>query len=329
MDKPHWMEHYEVYESNDGSDHGREEAEATATKTLEGNEKGNDNDDDEEMKQRNDKTESHDNISNNDKDGANRNFQLHLQLNTEIASIKRVNKSDQHQDQSQSELEIKLTNGKTLHCDLLLCAMGVLPYTPYCDPKVLSKTSKNGALIVNEFLQARNYPHIFAAGDCCKLESRATVHEKGSDDIHAWFQMQLWSQAQQMGWIAAHAMFYDPKDYENDVHLCFNWELFAHVTKFFNKKCIFLGRFNGQGLRDSEFLKYNTKMKMELEKQQMIKLVVEVNEYTGRERVMGAVLIGDTGLEETCENLILNKTDISKFGDDFLSVDVDLEDMFD
>ena len=41
------------------------------------------------------------------------------------------------------------------------------------------------------------------------------------------------------------------------------------------------------------------------------------------------MLIGDTGLEETFENLILNGTDVSKIEDDLLSVDVDLEDYFD
>lgn len=48
-----------------------------------------------------------------------------------------------------------------------------------------------------------------------------------------------------------------------------------------------------------------------------------------RGRVRGAMLIGDTGLEETFENLILNGTDVSAIGDDLLSVDVDLEDYFD
>ena len=44
-------------------------------------------------------------------------------------------------------------------------------------------------------------------------------------------------------------------------------------------------------------------------------------------RVMGAVLIGETGLEETFENLILNQMDISQF--DLLDPRVDLEDYFD
>lgn len=43
----------------------------------------------------------------------------------------------------------------------------------------------------------------------------------------------------------------------------------------------------------------------------------------------GAMLIGDTGLEETFENLILSGIDVSHIGDDLLSRDVDVEDFFD
>lgn len=41
------------------------------------------------------------------------------------------------------------------------------------------------------------------------------------------------------------------------------------------------------------------------------------------------MLVGDTGLEETFENLILNQTDVTSFGAELLSPDVDIEDFFD
>lgn len=44
-------------------------------------------------------------------------------------------------------------------------------------------------------------------------------------------------------------------------------------------------------------------------------------------RMVGAVLIGETDLEETFENLILNQMDISHL--DILDPRVDLEDYFD
>lgn len=46
-------------------------------------------------------------------------------------------------------------------------------------------------------------------------------------------------------------------------------------------------------------------------------------------RVIGAVLIGDTDMEETFENLILNRLDISHIEDSLLDPEVDIEDYFD
>lgn len=46
-------------------------------------------------------------------------------------------------------------------------------------------------------------------------------------------------------------------------------------------------------------------------------------------RLVGAVLIGETDLEETFENLILNKLDISHVEEHLLDPDVDIEDYFD
>ena len=58
-------------------------------------------------------------------------------------------------------------------------------------------------------------------------------------------------------------------------------------------------------------------------KQEYIKLTV----VSGR--VVGALLIGDTDLEEMLENLILNKLDVSRLGIGLLDPDVDIEDYFD
>ena len=45
--------------------------------------------------------------------------------------------------------------------------------------------------------------------------------------------------------------------------------------------------------------------------------------------MIGAVLIGDTDMEETFENLILNKLDISRIEDSLLDPDIDIENYFD
>lgn len=46
-------------------------------------------------------------------------------------------------------------------------------------------------------------------------------------------------------------------------------------------------------------------------------------------KLEGAMLIGDTDLEETCENLILNRIDLSDYKEDLLNPNIDIEDYFD
>lgn len=46
-------------------------------------------------------------------------------------------------------------------------------------------------------------------------------------------------------------------------------------------------------------------------------------------RLVGAILIGDTDLEETFENLALNQTDLTAFKDHLLDPAIDIDDFFD
>ena len=46
-------------------------------------------------------------------------------------------------------------------------------------------------------------------------------------------------------------------------------------------------------------------------------------------RMQGALLIGETDLDETFENLILNQMDLSAFGEDLLDPNIDIDDFFD
>ena len=46
-------------------------------------------------------------------------------------------------------------------------------------------------------------------------------------------------------------------------------------------------------------------------------------------KLHGAVLIGETEMEETIENLILNQLDVSRFGENLLNPDVDIDDYLD
>ena len=46
-------------------------------------------------------------------------------------------------------------------------------------------------------------------------------------------------------------------------------------------------------------------------------------------RMVGAVLVGETDLEETFENLILNQMDLTPYKDELLNPNIDIEDYFD
>ncbi|XP_058276244.1 pyridine nucleotide-disulfide oxidoreductase domain-containing protein 1 isoform X2 [Hirundo rustica] len=128
--------------------------------------------------------------------------------------------------------------------------------------------------------------------------------------------MRLWTQARQMGWYAAKCMAADALG--ESIEMDFSFELFAHITKFFNYKVVVLGKYNAQGLgSDHELMLRCTKG------HEYVKVVMQNG------RMMGAVLIGETDLEETFENLILNQMDLSAYGEDLLNPDIDIEDYFD
>lgn len=78
-------------------------------------------------------------------------------------------------------------------------------------------------------------------------------------------------------------------------------------------------RFNAQKLAAGG---WHVLLRCDLEKE-YVKVVVKEG------RVQGAVLIGETDLEETMENLILNELDISSFEGSLLDQDFDVEDFFD
>jgi NAD(P)H-nitrite reductase large subunit len=168
------------------------------------------------------------------------------------------------------------------------------------------KVGNDGGLEVNEKLET-SIKDVYAAGDVCTVTWKTSPH---------WFQMRLWSQARQMGDYAARSMW---SAYQNkEIQLDFAFELFAHVTNFFNFKVILLGNFDAKGLgNDYELLIRHT------EGQEYIKVVLHQG------KVQGALLIGDTDLEETMENLILNQLDVSAYGEDLLNPDIDIEDYFD
>ncbi|XP_020810366.1 pyridine nucleotide-disulfide oxidoreductase domain-containing protein 1 [Drosophila serrata] len=206
-------------------------------------------------------------------------------------------------------LSIKLRHedgsSEQLTCDFIVSATGVQPRHEYTTD-VPIKFSEDGGISVDEMMRT-NLPDVYAAGDVCTADWSPAPH---------WFQMRLWTQARQMGSMAGRSMAAVSEG--ETVYQDFCFELFGHVTQLFGYPVVLLGRFNGQDLgQDYEILVRCTRNK------EYIKFVLQNG------RLRGAILIGDTDLAETCENLILNGIDLEPFGDDILNPDIDIEDFFD
>lgn len=152
-----------------------------------------------------------------------------------------------------------------------------------------------------------NIQDVYAAGDVCCASWNLAPH---------WFQMRLWSQALQMGDYAARSMFSAVNNQSITLDFCF--EMFAHITNFFNFKVILLGNYNAKGLDNNYQLLIRCTEGVEY-----VKIVI----YNGR--VQGALFIGETDLEETFENLILNQIDVSSYGENLINPDIDIDDYFD
>jgi len=213
--------------------------------------------------------------------------------------IKNISKSDR--------VRIELTNGKVYDCDFVVSATGVTPNSNFDirDGTNFDIASDSGIKV--DWKMETSLSDIFAAGDVCTVDWTS----------EHWFQMRLWTQARQMGMYAAKCMYF--KHINETLLQDFCFELFTHVTSFFGFKVILLGLYNAQGLdkKDCELLVRVTNG------QEYIKLVLQNG------RVVGAMLIGDTDLEEMCENLILNQIDVTNLMDDLLDPNIDIEDYFD
>jgi len=180
---------------------------------------------------------------------------------------------------------------KTYKCDLTCVAIGVNDYLPF--------TPSN---VVNMNMQLAHDQNSYAAGDCCQLDWP-------EPERPYFFQMKLWSQAQLLGQWAAVCI-----DHEQP-YLDFTFNTFAHMTNFFGYKVVYLGLY-----RETEDVSFNYRVTKGLE---YVKLVLR------KGRVIGAVLIGDTDMEEVIEMLIQNEIDISMLEEDLLNPDIDLDHYFD
>lgn len=223
---------------------------------------------------------------------------INIHYQNEIISVSAL-------QQSEHPLEVKLTNNTMLKCDLIVSATGVNPRRNFTTLANLD-LAPDGGIQVDQYMRT-NLKNVYAAGDICNPNWDLAKH---------WFPMKLWTQARQMGCYAAKSMSGHLNNEEILQDFCF--EIFTHSTKLFGYKVILLGLYNGQKLDKKYEILLRTTRGMEY-----VKFVIE------NHKLQGAILIGETDLEETCENLILNQIDLEPFGDDILNPDIDIEDYFD
>ncbi|XP_059086232.1 pyridine nucleotide-disulfide oxidoreductase domain-containing protein 1-like [Tigriopus californicus] len=216
-----------------------------------------------------------------------------------------LKESDKWQSARDWSVYIELDNGTVLGSDFVVSATGVTPNGDLISGHLFEQTPDLGIKVDDNF--RTNVLDVFAAGDVCTTTWTNAPH---------WFQMRLWTQARQMGLHVGQCM---NASLENRLQtLDFSFEMFTHVTKFFGYKVVLLGLFNGQTLNNEyEILLRITKG------QEYVKTILKDG------RMHGAILIGETDLEETFENLILNQMDLSSYGEDLLDPSVDIEDYFD
>ena len=227
-------------------------------------------------------------------------FQMNcVQLSTCRTPSTFMNKSDWN-------VYVELTNDSIYGADFVVSATGVVPNIDIEIIRDEIGLGADGGIKVDNNMRT-NLIDIYAAGDVCTASWDPAPH---------WFQMRLWTQARQMGVYAANCMVSNSQG--QDTHLDFCFELFAHMTNFFGYKICLLGKYNGQGLgTDCEYLVRYTKG------DEYVKVVLKDG------KMFGAVLIGETDLEETFENLIINELDLSRYGENLLDPNIDIEDFFD
>jgi len=211
-----------------------------------------------------------------------------------------------------------LSDGSRFGVDLIVSAAGVDPgpNVAWLPTDRVARGSDGGVAVDATFRalgDAGAVPGLFAAGDAACCDARRL------DPKTRWFPMRLWSQARVSGTYAARVMCG-----EADAEAWgFNYELFAHTTRFFGVKVILLGLYNAQKLDAepaSDLVSYSRRDDVTNTFARVLLL---------RGVMVGAVLLGDTDLEETFENLILNQTDLTRFGPALLDPETDLGDYFD
>ena len=115
--------------------------------------------------------------------------------------------------------------------------------------------------------------------------------------------------------------------HNDELAMGFNFEIFTHVTWFMGKKVVLLGQYNAQGLEGEPESDVQLYSRVQEGADGAGETFVRVLLLRGR--MQGAVLVGETDLEEAFENLILDQLDLSAYGARILDPDLEVDHHFD
>lgn len=231
---------------------------------------------------------------------------------------------------------LELSSGSSLSCDFVICATGVAPNTEWLGQEsgivVDSGTASDrweyegnfsdaggGVLVQSDTMRSISVHRVYAAGDCATVVKDKIFASDCSSQNTNWFQMRLWTQAAVAGRNAASSMAVALTG-SDGIWGGVQLDLFSHATHFFGKRVVFLGRYNAQGLRDGYKILEGGGGPQD---NYFVRTVVENG------KLRGALLVGDTDLSETYENLILDCLDVSHLGAELVDPSIDLADYFD
>ena len=236
-------------------------------------------------------------------------------------------------------LSVSLSNGRTYSCSLFISATGVTPNTSFVSSSSLALHPSDGGIVTSASSLRTSAPDVFAAGDCTHTVYPHSPH---------YLQHRLWQQARTMAMRAAQAMYQTAEEeLQQQAEEESGWYgVFVHETRLFGLRVYLLGLWNEEvwerKRKEGVEAAADSEQQRRHHEQRQCRALMRVRPLDAAAgggsyvkvvmeggRVMGATLIGDTELEETLENLIVNQLDMSAYGDDWLHADVDLADYFD
>lgn len=205
---------------------------------------------------------------------------------------------------------VRLTDGRTMKCDMLTYAVGIKPRTELARSADLSI---DRGILVNEYLRT-NDPNIYAAGDVAQVYDPLT----GNSVLDS-----LWSPAREQGYAAGLNMAGKSQAYVKMVPF--------NVTRLAGLTTTIIGAV-GHG-RDEDVVgiaRGDSETWRQLPDAIVAQSGFDINRVRlliGQDHLIGAVVMGDQKLSAPLQSIISDKIDISSIRDKLLRKDTKVADL--